>query len=1411
MRTQTHSRLAALQDHLDRYLPGQSLQALLSQPGPATIRPCVAHLNALLRAVSTYLPRYLVNEQLIDPKPGQVSGRFREATIMFTDISGFTAMSERLSQQGEKGAEKITNIVGDYFTRLLEITACQGGDLLKFGGDAMLVAFFGDDDPDTLDHALNAVRAAAQMQEAIARFSEVEAFGETFRLKMTVGLGSGPLFTANLGTVDKMEYTVMGEALANMAHAEDQAEGGEIFIDELTYRAVKPWVQTGDLRDGCYQVTHVRDHNQTCTSAPPAITLPQSGGRDLASQIERLQTLTTCLDALAPFLPPGLLDLLRFDPAHMAARERGEFRPVTTIFANFYGIEEIIRALGPSRSAEITGILNAHFTEMQKIIHRYDGVIDKVDSYVVGHRIMALFGAPRAHVDDPERAVRAAWEMQAKMQTFANLETSAGAFALKQRIGINSGRVFAGNVGSETRHEYSVMGDEVNLTARLMSAAQEDQILISQSTAAQVGKRFRLHEQTPVKVKGKSKPVPNYRVQGVTNRRQQGEAIHRSPLIGRDEEWQTIQRTARQTLDGACRILDIHGEMGMGKSRITEELLDYWTQQGGHVLFAGCLSYGRHTPYAPWITILRDLFGLSEQDSEQERREKIVTRLTAANPEWLDWAALVANLLGVPMPESDLLRSLDPKLRQQNLRRIVASLISTAAAYHPTLLIIDDLQWIDQVSLELLNYVASHIRSRPLLIGVTYRPEEPIDLRVTKQDNYTSITLKTLSQASSLELLNSQLPTEPEIPPRLKQVILKNAQGNPLFVVEMAHALIENYLSYDAASGVYRAQTDLDRVQVPDTVSRVILSRLDRLDEQSRNMLKVASAIGRAFQQWLLQSIYPYQTNTQEMAAHLIELVEKEILDHAPGSDRASAAELAYLYRHVMTREVAYESLLYAERRELHCKIAQTIETQRDAQVGEYLEVLADHYTLAEAWPQALVYHIKAAGRAQAVYANQDAIHRYKQVLAVAQHLPDSQAEQIVAHEGLGDAFELTGQYDESLESYAQARSMLEQMPPSLETQRYRAELCRKTGHIYEYRGEYDTTLEWVNHGLRLLGAADCIETARLYLLRAGIHHRQGNNPEAIRWCEQAIQITSNERDPEYAHETAHAAHLMSEIYRRLGENEQAVEFAQRSLNIYQELEDIVGQGQAHISLGNAYSAKYDWTVATDHYLKGMTIKERVGDVYGQGVLAINIGDNYRIMGQLEQAIVYCRRSLQVWEELGVTYGEGLAHNNLGAIYLRLGNLTQATQHLEQSETLLAQIPSEDFVAETSRYRAQIALQQGQIDRALTFAAKSLQYAIDQGLKSDECATRRVLGSIYLAQGDLDLAQEHLGHSLALADELDDRYEKSCTLAQLGRLQRRQGQPTQAQKTWRQAKTLFESLEASLDVELVEQDLAGLE
>ncbi len=1388
--------------------------------------PCAQHLAALLRTISTYLPRQVVAPLLANPEPGKVEGGFTCGTMMFADISGFTAMSEKLSQLGKEGAEEITAIVNRFFAALLEVTDHYGGDLLKFGGDALLVFFGGE------SHVLRACLAALQMQDTMSRFSETVTSQGVFRLRMTIGLGNGPLFMANLGSEESMEFAVMGPGLAQMAQAEDRASAGEIFIDAETYDAAGDQAITDQTRDGFHRLVGFQESNLDLSGVQenPLETLPPppmgddssaagspppggTGGGEVT--LRWIADMVRRIDALALFLPPGLMDKIKLEPERIAIG--GEYRPVTVIFANFYGIDEIIQELGAGRSAEVTAILNAHFTTMRQIIAKYGGVVNKVDSYAVGHRIMALFGAPRAHIDDPERAVRAALEMQEAMATFAELNTSCGLFCLKQRIGINTGLVFAGNVGSLTRQEYSAMGDEVNLTARLMAVATEGQVIVSQSTARQSGGAFLLHEQEPVRVKGKSLPVHNYEALGLQEHRVR--ADYKRPLIGRDDEWQTIHALTDLGLAGETQVLTIFGDAGLGKSRLLEEVTAHWTEEHGALsISASCPSFGRHTPYLPWLDLLRALFGFNPADSDRVKLEKIEVLLREIDPTWRDWTGLIGRLLGMDVEESDMVRALDAQTRQRMTFRVVTGLVDHVASEQPLLLAIDDLQWADDTSVELVNQVAQQVTGRPLLLVLAHRPEESLALDVADLPYYTGLRLKELSDEGSLRLLDIFLPTTPQMPQRLKELILKNAQGNPLFIEEVAHALIENYLTLDEESGTYHARADLEQIEVPDSVNRVIMSRIDRLDESSRNVLRVASVIGQEFEHWLLSAIYPYRRAEGELRERLDMLSQREILEGPPpsvpparggevgGGPPARGGEVGgvYLFRHILTREVAYESLLYADRRQLHRRIGESIETQRAGRLAEYWEVLAYHFGLAEEWERALNYHLQAGHKAQSIYANEDAIHHFRRALKAAERMPGSEDRQLVAHEGLSKVLDTLGNYDEALAHIYQAQDLVMVIGYSPEEiARHLADLCRRAASIHEKKSDYDTAANWLHGGLIALAEIEALEAARIYLMRAGIYHRQGNNAEALRWCQRSLDLASRLKDEDKARlkVLAHAYFLQGSIYIRYGDNARVIEVCQKSLALYEQLGDIAGAGSAHNNLATAYFELGDWAQATEHYQMALEIQTKIGNVHECGLISNNLGGVYRDRGQLEQAEALYQQSLQTWRELGSTYGEAFLYMNIAYVALRRQQWDQAIEYLTQSQELCAQIRAEDFLAEAYRHLAEACLGLGQIAQAEEWARKSLELVRAQEMKLEEGQTRVVLGQIHRARCEWDAAERELQAGLAILESLDSQYRVGQALFQLAQLHGDLGRDDQFREALHRASAIFERLGAQLDLE----------
>ncbi len=1383
---------------LRNYLPSSLERQCLLGDEIKNPSACVQHLTALLRTVSTYLPRQVVVPLLENPQPGKVEGGFTYGTVMFADISGFTAMSEKLSQLGTEGAEIVTDIINRLFTALLKVADHYGGDLLKFGGDALLV-FFGDE-----SHALSACMAALQMQETMSQFSETSTSQGTFRLRMSVGLGTGPLFMASLGSEESMEFAVMGQAMTQMAQAESRASAEEIFIDTETYRKLHETVAgqmiAKEMPEGFYQLFGFREEitpEPNIVSGNPLDILPSPPVTGdilswIASTVQRIE-------ALALFLPPGLMNRIKLEPERITIG--GEYRQVTVFFANFYGINEIIEKLGQTHGMdhagpEITAILNAHFTAMRSIIAKYGGVVNKVDTYAVGHRIMTLFGAPRGHIDDPERAVRAALEMQEAMAAFAKLNTSCGSFSLKQRIGINTGMVFAGNVGSLTHQEYSVMGDGVNLAARLMGVATDGQVIISQSTARQSDGAFLLHEQEPVRVKGKSLPVHNYQVSGLQERR----AREHRPLIGRDDEWQVIHTLTDLSLNGETQVLTLIGDAGLGKSRLLDEVTIHWAKEHGALsLSTTCPSFGRHTPYLPWLDLLRALFGFNPADSDQVKLEKIAALLQEIDPTWRDWTELIGRMLGLKVEETDWVRSLDAQTRQRMTFLIVTGLVAHVAREQPLLLSIDDLQWADDISVELVNHIARQTAGQPLLLVLAYRPDESLEaiFKIDDLSYHSGFRLQELSNQASLRLLDTLLPTTPQMPAQLKELILKNAQGNPLFIEEVARSLIENYLTLNEQTGTYHARTDLEEIEVPDSVNRVIMSRMDRLDESSRNVLKVASVIGQEFEHWLLGDIYPYRRAEGELRERLDELSKREILD-GPHS------ESLYLFRHILTREVAYESLLYADRRQFHRSIGESIETQQAGRLAEYWEVLAYHFGLAEEWEKALYYHSQAGRKAQSIYANEDAIHHFRQALKAAEQVPYSEGHQLVAHEGLSEALGTMGNYDEALIHIQQAQDLVMLLGYSPEESARRlADLCRKTAFVYEKKSNYDTGFDWLHGGLIALENMDTIETAHIYLMGAGIYHRQGNNTDALEWCQRSLDIVSQLQDESKAHlqVLAHAYFLQGAIYLRLGDNARVIEVCQKSLALYDQLGDIAGAGSAHNNLGIAYVDRGNWAQATEHYLMALEIQTKIGNVHESGLISNNLGEVYRQRGQLEQAEALYRQSLQTWQDLGSTYGEAFLYMNLASVEVKRQQWTQAIEYLTQCRQLCTQIDAEDFLAEAYRHLAEAYLGLGQIDQAREWAQKSLELAQTQGMKLEEGMTHKVMGQIHRARSEWNTAEQELQKGLNILQSLDSQYRVGQTLFQLAQLYHDLSQDDQFHEALDRAITIFERLGAHLDLE----------
>jgi class 3 adenylate cyclase/predicted ATPase len=1311
--------------------------------------PGFQHLQAVLRAVLTYLPHCVGRPRLADPKAPGVSGAFAQATLLFADIAGFTAMSERLTQLGREGAEVVTGVVNDYFATMLGIIAHYGGDLFKFGGDALLVCFSGD------DAAVRGCCTALEMQRAMDRFAVIETTQGTFNLRMTAGLGTGRLFLASLGSPDRLEFAVMGLALEQMARAEDLAEAGEVVVDQATCRLAGLGAAASERTPGYYHLAAMTGLSSHQVVEPA--TLSSEYPNDARWLAERL-------DALAPYLPPGILERIIVSPGRRMIE--GEHRLVTVLFANFYGINAIIEALGPGRADEITTILNRHFTAMGGVIRKYGGIVNKVDSYAVGYRIMALFGAPIAHEDDPARAVRAALEMQEAMKEFASLPTSAGHFALKQRIGVNAGYVFAGNMGSRLRQEYSVMGDEVNLAARLMSAATEGQVLISQSTARQVEGLFEWQERKPVKVKGKRQPVSNYQVsRSVTARG--GHPAARGAFFGRQKELAAAQALVDAALTGHGAVLDLSGERGIGKSRLVAELSVYAGERGMTTLHSAAVSYGRSLLYLPWIGVLHALLELQEDgdESPERRRDKLIAGLDEAGLS--DWAPIVGQVLGVEIAETSLTTSLDAQLRQQRFFDVVLSLIQRQTDRSPLLLVLDDMQWADAVSVDLTAYVARNVLALPLLFVIVHHPDLDSfpwcagggchELYLDEMDDRTSLALARLA----LEGI------EPS--PSICRLILDRAQGNPLFVEEVARALSESGIIQleveEDGKGVWTIADDVSDMNVPTTLTGLIMSRIDRLETTNRRLLQVAAVIGVAFRSPVLAHVYPYGDLDGMLESRLTKLTQLDLMSFSPPNE--------YAFKHTLTQEVAYESLPFARRRELHVRVGEDIERSHAGDLAEHYGVLARHFDKGYVFDKAFVYLVQAGDQARDAFANEAAIDHYRRALEIAgeqlSSSSDVQSRVLGALEAMGDVYLLVGRYTRAIEQFQQA------IAHAMCTARHSADLWRKVASAHEQQGQYDKALKYLARGRLVLSEDEqderSAEMARICDLSGWVRMRRGEMEIAIEECEQGLAIVSGlARDETFLRDEANLYKTLGAIYVGLGDYAQAASVYRRSTDLYWIAGDLPGLARSYNNLAVTCWGRGDLAETRDYLQHSLEISQKIGDNHMLALLHNNLGAvSYRV-DDVEQALEEYHAALSLRRRIGDSHGVGQTCNNIGEALVNLERYDEARRYLEQAAAAFEAIQSEAELPEVYWLLAKVELAQKDVVSALEYAELARRTAATTGNPEFQGIAERVLAQCQAQMGNVVQARQSFEASIALLAKLENQTELARSHYALGLL-----------------------------------------
>ena len=560
---------------------------------------------------------------------------------------------------------------------------------------------------------------------------------------------------------------------------------------------------------------------------------------------------------LAATAPEPLVAKLR-DAAHLA----GERRIVTALFLDVVGSTALAEQMDPE---DWTSIMNAAFDRFSPIVYRYEGTIARL----LGDALLAFFGAPIAHEDDAVRAIHTALELVAATEDYARAVKKDYGIEFAVRIGLNTGPVVVGSVGSDLKYEYTAMGDAVNLAARMQSAARPMTVLISENTHRFVAPVFDFADLGPIEVKGKAEPVRVYEVRGATSQpgRLRGLSGLDSPMVGRDAELATLRAATSRLRAGTGQIAGVIGEPGLGKSRLLAEWQTAVTAEadGGPITWATgyCLSYGQGLAYHLLIDLVRAVIGVNAAASESDTRSALQNRVDELFPGARDEVyPYLAHLLALQLDGSDaeLLQSLDPQALQGQYEAALRRLLGTLAARAPLALILEDIHWADPSSTDMLIRLFSMVEDAPILIGLITRPDQGSPgwklvetARLAHADRFTEMTLSALSENESRELVSNLLEIE-ALPEHIRTIILKKAEGNPFFVEEVIRMLIDRG-AIVKTGGRWAAMKELDTIEIPDNLQGLLLARIDRLPEDVKHTLRVASVIGRQFSIRVLEQV----------------------------------------------------------------------------------------------------------------------------------------------------------------------------------------------------------------------------------------------------------------------------------------------------------------------------------------------------------------------------------------------------------------------------------------------------------------------------------------------------------------------------------------------------------------------------
>ncbi len=1184
-----------------------------------------------------------------------------EAVTLFIDISGFTAMTQALMKHGKEGAEIMSDIINRIFEPLIHAVYDRGGFIVGFAGDAFSAVFFHAGE----DTALSACKVTWDIRQVFIEQGQQKTRLGTFDLVVKQGLSAGMVEWGILGPEGHKAYFFRGPGIDGCAQSEHQAHAGDIILDRALQQLLPAHLIELQRKDEHYaKLVAVSSHVAPDTaSTPPSIPLYPS--------------------VVEQFYLSFLLNLT----------QPGEFRDVISVFISFQDIQN-------------RETLDNFVSQIIQVIDRYDGYFNRLDYGDKGGNILVFFGAPVAHENDIERALDSVLALKHELASLPDFQW---------RAGITYGRGRAGFVGSSLRSEYTVLGSSVNLSARLMMQANWGEALVSDTIAQHPA--FKFEHLEDIAYKGFNAPVPTYKL---LRKRSAQAKIFKEAMVGRQAELVQLLAAAQPIFNGAfAGAATIYGEPGIGKSRLSFALQE--TLPDSVAWFIGQTDQILRTPFNPFVYFLRQYFNQVPNAAPEENKaafkqrfELLTSELTAAQyppnlkRELHRTQSILGALVGLHWKNS-LYETLDAPGRYENSLFAVKTLLQAESYLHPVVFELEDAHGLDKASHELLTTITRQMDGYPLFIIITSRyADDGSRPALTFAPDTPQITIDlNILPPEALHALAQDILGGP-IDSTLTEILQEKTQANPFFAQQMLYYFRENKLLEQNAEAAWRVKDT--SFELPISINTMLMARIDRLAHEIKDIVKIASVLGRDFEVRLLSKII------QANVFPVVRQAEDEQI-------WSPLRELHYIFKHALLRDAVYEMQLRARLRELH-QLAAEAHIQLYSDLRPYYAELAFHYGQAQNETQERRFARLAGEQASDQYANDEAVRYLSRALALTPET-DNTARYELLH--LRESvFDHVGDRD------AQAKDLetLGALADTLDIPEKRATFALRQANYHLVTSDYPAAIEAAGQAIKFSQQALAPETeTKGHIIRGKAAWQQSAYEEAKTHLEHAAALAKQAQNRS---DEAESYLNLGAVYWYQGDHTAAQERYQEALTTYQEIGDRQNEAGCLSSMGAIHGELGDYVAAQHYSEQALTICQEIGYRRGETILNANLGVDYYDLGDYATAQAYLNRALKISREAGNRWVEALSLDTLGLVHQGLGVPEAANDFYAGALTIQRNIGDRNSIGYTLTHLGHTLTSLRKFETAAETYAEAL--ALRRELGQENLAIDILAGLAYLAQ-----------------------------------------------------------------------------